>query len=122
MSLVRTCIVALSLVVLSQATSSAPARAQMAASIGDESGGQFQECVSAYMRMRRQIIEQLVGDGAEPDPRADTRFRRRPAAAIQEARHDSRPGDILCAGIAERILRRSRSTWHGEGRWTGEPS
>src|SRR2546429_1458116 len=102
MSLVRTRIVALSLVVLCRATSAAPACGQMAASVGDEWGRQFHECVSAYMRMRQRIIEQLPEGGAEGDPRAGTRFRRRLAAAIQEARHDSRPGDILCAGIAER--------------------
>lgn len=107
MSLVRTPTpIVLSLVVLSGATSAVPAHGQLAVSVGDESIRVFQECVSAYILMRQQIAEQLLADWVEAD--ADTRFRRRLAAAIQATRRDSRPGDILCAGIGEGILRTVR--------------
>src|SRR5438128_8134270 len=90
MSLVRTPTpIALSLVVLSGATSAVPAHGQLAVSVGDESIRVFQECVSAYILMRQQIAEQLLADWVEAD--ADTRFRRRLAAAIQATRRDSRP-------------------------------
>ena len=107
MSLVRTPTpIVLSLVVLFGATSAVPARGHLAVSVGDESIRVFQECVSAYILMRQQIAEQLLADRVEAD--ADTRFRRRLAAAIQAARRGSRPRDILCAGIGERILRMVR--------------
>ena len=103
MSNIRARLIVFASIVVYGAGATAPASRQVATAASDSSIRLFQERVSEYTRVRRQIVEHLPADRVEAYPGADTRYRQLLAAAIRAARRNSRPGDILCPEMAGRI-------------------
>jgi hypothetical protein len=67
----------------------------------------FRERVARYAEMRRSIVRELDAHRPDREERAD--FGQTLASAIQEARRDATPGEILCPEIAGRMLQLLRT-------------
>src|SRR3954470_23588147 len=62
----------------------------------------FRERVAQYAEMRRSIVKDLRATSVDREGTAD--FMQTLASAIQDARRDATPGEILCPEIAGRIV------------------
>jgi hypothetical protein len=61
----------------------------------------FQERVADYVTLHQEFARRLTARGIEPS--AGFAFRYALAAAIREARHGARPGDMFCDSVAPAI-------------------
>lgn len=85
----------------------ATAAAQAPSSAADRSIALFRERVAHYAEMRRSLVRNLEAGHVDRQEIAD--FGQTLASAIQEARRDATPGEILCPEIAGRMLQLLRN-------------
>lgn len=55
------------------------------------------------MQLRRAVVADLLENGIDSNADGGIRFRQTVAAAVQEARRQSQPGDIFCQEVAGRL-------------------
>lgn len=89
-------------------TTIVPSSARMAGTTASASVRAFQERVSEYTRLRRQIVEHLQMSGLVAHGATDTAFRVALARAIQDARRHAGTGDVFGVEITDRILQSVR--------------
>lgn len=103
MSRMPTRLVVFCVIVLFGSMARLPSSEWVAASVRPSAGVSFQDRVSEYTRLRRQIAERLQASGLAGGDGTDADFRRTLARAIQDARRDARVGDVFGLDVANRI-------------------
>jgi hypothetical protein len=74
----------------------------------------FRDRVAAYAQLRRQVINDLLENGIDPNAADGREFRQKLGLALREARRRSQPGEIFCAEVAGQMRRAAWSALLGE--------
>src|SRR5438105_4120674 len=74
----------------------------------------FRERVAAYTQLRRQVVDDLLENGVDPNVADGREFRQRLGLALREARRRSQPGEIFCADVAGHMRQMVWNALHGE--------